>query len=62
MPSTGEQIIDLGSGLKAHAGTVSRPKAERFFNKSEYLQDLGRYTEAIKTYNEFFKDYENDED
>jgi len=62
VPSTWEQEIDLGNGIKWTATTISQPKAEWFLGKAKNLQYLGRYTEAIQTYNELFKLYETNTD
>lgn len=57
VPSTGE--MNLGSGLIATDLTANQPKSSWFLAKAKNLQYLGRYTEAIQTYNQLFEIYPN---
>lgn len=57
VPGTWSQEIEIASGIVATRKDTQKPAADRFIEKARALENLGRYSEAIRTYNEFFSYY-----
>jgi len=57
VPGTWTQEVDLWNWVKGTTKINQKPASDWFIEKARALENLGRYTEAIETYNDMFGYY-----